>query len=45
MIAMRRIVLVLALCAVCAATLLTLQAYRGLPMQTALQGLLALCGH
>ena len=40
--AMRRVLLVIALCA---ATLVTLQAYRALPMQAALQGLLALCGH
>lgn len=39
---MRRVLIVLA---VCAATLVTLQAYRALPMQAALQDLLALCGH
>jgi hypothetical protein len=42
---MRRVLLVLAVCAVGGATLVTLQAYRGLPMQAALQGLWALCGH
>jgi hypothetical protein len=39
---MRRVLMAIALCA---ATLVTLQAYRALPMQAALQDLLALCGH